>query len=316
MNTIHLEAVRAFCRIVETGGFGKAAEQLGMAKTTVSGQIQALEEGLGVTLLHRSTRRVSPTADGLAYYETVKPLLEQFDEANQYIATRGQISGRLKIETTAPLGSYLLMPALPEFLRRHPDLQLEIRCSERAVDLIAEGIDCALRGGPVTDPDLVCRRIGQMRFCLCASPDYLANAPALNHPQDLANHRNIGFRFPGSDKLYTCTLHRDGEHFTVETEPVMTFNNADVYTNAALAGLGIVNVPKASVAHYFADGRLAEVLPEWAPDSMPVSLVYPYARHRSARVQAFVDWAVPLFEQNPLWPLCWAGWNQTLRRLG
>lgn len=164
-----LEAIRAFCRIVELGSFSKASEALGVAKTTISGQIQALEERLGMTLLHRSTRHVYPTTGGTAYYEQVKILLENFDDLENLIQDKSTLRGKIKIETTAPLGSNLLIPALPDFLQKYPEIRLEIRCSERAVDLIQEGVDCALRGGPVTEPDLVCKPVGQMRFCLCAS---------------------------------------------------------------------------------------------------------------------------------------------------
>lgn len=296
-----LEAMRGFCRIVETGGFSKAAETLGVAKTTLSGQIQALETRLGVVLLHRTTRRVSPTSDGLKYYEQAKSLLEHLDELELSVQDGGAVKGRLKIETTAPLASHLLMPSLPAFAKRYPDIELEIRCSERAVDLIQEGVDCALRGGPVSDPDLVCRPIGQMKFCLCAAPAYLAEAPALHHPRGLAQQRYVGFRFPVTNKLHTYTLHRGAESFPMDLTPALTFNNADVYCHAALAGLGIIAMPRAAAQRYFDSGELVEVLPDWQADSMPVSIVYPYSLRLSARVRAFVDWAAALFEDNPLW---------------
>ena len=296
-----LEAMRAFCRIVELGSFSKAADALGVAKTTISGQIQTLEARLGITLLHRSTRRVSPTSDGLKYYGQIKPLLENIDDIEQSISDNGAVSGRLKIETTAPLGSYLLMPALPEFIKRYPDIELEIRCSERAVDLIQEGVDCALRGGPVTDPDLVCRPIGPMNFCLCAAPAYLANAPALAHPNDLAHQRCIGFRFPITNRLHVYTLHNGGQSVQTALSSALTFNHADVYCNAALAGLGIAAMPRAQAQRHFDNGELVEVLPQWQIESMPISIVYPYTRRLSVRVRSFVDWAVDLFEGHPMW---------------
>lgn len=296
-----LEAMRAFCRIVELGSFSKASAALGIAKTTISGQIQTLEERLGVVLLHRSTRRVSPTTDGMNYYEQAKLIIENIDELEQSLQPNGKVTGKIKVETTAPLGSHLLIPALPHFLQLYPELELEVRCSERAVDLIQEGVDCALRGGPVTEPDLVCKPVGQMRFCLCASPAYLANAAPLHHPQDLAQHSYIGFRFPISDKLYVYDLHNGEERFQVNLKPHLTFNNADVYCHAALAGLGIIAMPRASVQGYFERGELVEVLPDWQANSMPISVVYPYARRLSPRVRIFVDWVSELFERNTLW---------------
>lgn len=296
-----LEAVRAFCRIVELGSFSKAADALGVAKTTVSGQIQALEARLGITLLHRSTRRVSPTTDGLTYYEHARLLLENLDDLEQSLQDGGSVRGKIKVETAAPIGSYLLMPALPGFMKKYPEIELEIRCSERAVDLVQEGVDCALRGGPVTDPDLVCKPVGQMRFCLCAAPAYLADAPPLRHPEDLHHHRYVGFRFPVTGKLHTYALHQGENRFQMPVNTVLTFNNADVYHHAGLAGLGIIAIPRAAAQRYFDSGEMVEVLPDWPPDSMPVSVVYPYARRLSARVRAFVDWAEVLFEENPLW---------------
>ncbi|TNH11244.1 LysR family transcriptional regulator, partial [Testudinibacter sp. TR-2022] len=270
-----LEAMRAFCRIVELGSFSKASEALGIAKTTISGQIQALEERLGVVLLHRSTRRVSPTTDGVNYYEQVKQLIESVDDLEASMQEVGSIKGKIKVETTAPLGSHLLIPALPAFLQKYPELELEIRCSERAVDMVQENVDCALRGGPVTEPDLVCKMVGKMRFCLCAAPSYLANAVPLSHPSDLHRHQYIGFRFPASDKLYCYDLHKGEERFYVDVKPHLTFNNADVYCNAALTGLGIIAIPRASAQRYFASGELVEVLPDWQASNMPISVVYP-----------------------------------------
>lgn len=296
-----LEAMRAFCRIVELGSFSKASEALGVAKTTISGQIQALEERLGVVLLHRSTRRVSPTSDGVTYYEQAKQLIKNVDDLEASMQEVGSIKGKIKVETTAVLGSHLLIPALSGFLQKYPKLKLEICCSERAVDLVQENVDCALRGGPVTEPDLVCKQVGQMRFCLCAAPSYLASAPPLTHPSELRQHQYIGFRFPVTDKLYCYELHHGKERFYVDVKPHLTFNNADVHCNAALAGLGIIAMPRASAQRYFASGELVEVLPDWKANSMPISVVYPYSRRLSARVRIFVDWAVALFEHDPLW---------------
>ena len=296
-----LEAMRAFCRIVELGGFSKAAEDLGIAKTTVSGQIQLLEERLGVSLLHRSTRRVSPTSDGLLYYEQAKKLLDDVDELELSMKGGEQLVGKIKVETTAPLASNLLMPNLPDFMKRHPDLELEIRCTERAVDLVQENVDVALRGGPVTEPDLVCIPVGEMRFCLCASGQYLAENPPPVAPKDLKNHRYLHFRFPATEKLYQPTLRNGDESYTIDLPVALTFNNADVYCNAALAGLGIIAMPRASVQSYFDSGQLVEVLPDWQAGSMPISIVYPYSRRLSMRVKAFVEWAKGLFEGNGLW---------------
>ncbi|WP_271408539.1 LysR family transcriptional regulator [Pseudomonas sp. Q1-7] len=299
-----LEAMRAFCRIVEVGSFTKAAEALNVAKTTISGQLQGLESLLGVKLLHRTTRRVSPTTDGAAYYERARAVLDDLDELEASVAqSRSVARGRVRVEMPSPVGMCLIIPSLPDFTRLHPQIQLDIGCSERVVDLVQEGIDCALRGGPVTDPGLVCRQVGQMRFCLCASPTYLMNAAPLLNPDDLSQQQYLGFTFPGSGKAFIPVLQRGHASFRIEQVPTMRFNHGGAYISAGLAGLGVVSVPRAEAGPHFQAGTLVEVLPDWQMNGMPISLVYPYARHLSARVRVFADWAAELMANDPLWRL-------------
>jgi DNA-binding transcriptional LysR family regulator len=297
-----LEAMRAFCRIVEVGSFTGAAEALKVAKTTISGQVQGLESLLGVKLLHRTTRRVSPTTDGAAYYERARSVLDDLDELEASVAqSRSVARGRVRVEMPTGVATCLVIPALPEFAARHPQIQLDIGCSERVVDLVQEGIDCAFRGGLVTDQDLVCRPVGQMRFCLCASPGYLLGSTAIQRPEDLLHHRYLGFTFPATGKPMTPVLHRGDDSFTIEQLPAMRFNNGSAYITAGLAGLGIVSVPRAEASPHLEAGALVEVLPGWELRSMPISLVYPYTRHLSARVRAFAEWGTALMASDPLW---------------
>jgi DNA-binding transcriptional LysR family regulator len=293
-----LEAMRAFCRIVEIGSFVGAAEALGVPKTTISGQIQGLEAHLGMKLLHRTTRRVSPTADGAAYYEGARTLLDDLDELE---SSRHDLRGRVRIEMPSPVGTSLIIPALPDFAARFPDVQLDIGCGERVVDIVQEGIDCALRGGPVADQDLVARLVGNMRFCLCAAPGYLASAPKLATVEDLPAHRYLGFVFAATGRQHIQTLLRGEQRYTIEQQAAMRFNSAAAYIASGVAGLGILNIPRAEAAPHLRSGALVEVLPDWQLGSMPISLVYPYARRLSARVRAFTDWATALFANDPLW---------------
>ena len=152
--------------------------------------------------------------------------------------------------------------------------------------MIGEQADCALRGGPINDPDLVCKPMGLMRFCLCATPSYLATAPKLIQPSDLEQHRFIGFRFPVSNKLYAPKLRQGETEFQLSLTPELCFNNADVYFQAGLAGLGIMNTSRAMAQAYLERGELVEVLGDWQVDSLPISLVFPYTPRRSARLQA------------------------------
>jgi len=293
-----LEAMRAFCRIVEVGSFVGAAEALGVPKTTISGQIQGLEAHLGMKLLHRTTRRVSPTPDGAAYYEGARILLDDLDELE---SSRHDARGRVRVEMPSPVGTSLIIPALPDFAARYPDVQLDIGCGERVVDIVQEGIDCALRGGPVADQDLVARPVGNMRFCLCAAPSYLAAAPRLAAVEDLSAHRYLGFVFAATGRQHIQTLLRGEQRYIIDQPPAMRFNSAAAYIAAGVAGLGILNIPRAEAAPHLRSGALVEVLPDWQLGSMPISLVYPYARRQSARVRAFTDWASALFANDPLW---------------
>lgn len=297
-----LEAMRAFCRIVETGSFTRAAQALNVAKTTISGQIQGLESLLSVKLLHRTTRRVTPTPDGTAYYQRARTVLDDIDELEVSISqSRTEPRGRVRVEMPSPLGTCLVIPSLPDFSTLHPNIQLDIGCSERVIDLVQEGIDCAFRGGPITDQGLVCRLVGQMRFCLCASPTYLRNAPPIVKPEDLLHHRYLGFTFPGSGKPLKPVLESAGRTFSIDQLPAMRFNHGDAYMTAGLSGLGIVSVPLAQANPHLQSGQLVQVLPDWAVGGMPISLVYPHSRRLSARVRVFVDWATALMADDPHW---------------
>ena len=297
-----LEAMRAFCRIVELGSFTRAADVLGLAKTTVSGQVAALEGQLGVKLLHRTTRRVSPTTDGSAYYERARAVLDELDELETTVAqNRSLARGRLRVEMPTPLGRFLIIPALPDFVARYPQIRLDVGCSERVVDLVQEGVDCAIRGGPVQDPDLVCKTIGQMRFTVCASAAYMADKPWPQHPRELAALRYLAFVYPATGRQKVNVLRRGNEQVLIEQEPAMRFNSGGAYVAAAEAGLGYVTVPRVEAQQGLTEGRLVELLPEWQLDSMPMSLVYPYSRHLSARMRAFADWVSALLNDTPLW---------------
>lgn len=299
-----LEAMRAFCRIVETGSFTRAAHALNVAKTTISGQIQGLESLLSVKLLHRTTRRVTPTTDGAAYYQRARAVLDDIDELEVSISqSRTEARGRVRVEMPSPVGTCLIIPSLPDFSKLHPNIQLDIGCSERVVDLVQEGIDCAFRGGPITDDGLVCRPVGQMRFCLCASSTYLRNTLPILRPEDLMHHRYLGFTFPGSGKQLTPVLRNGDRTFAIDQLPAMRFNHGDAYMTAGLSGLGIISVPLAQANPHFQSGQLVPVLPDWSLGGMPISLIYPYSRHLSARVRVFADWAAALMANDPHWKI-------------
>ncbi len=299
-----LEAMRAFCRIVEVGSFSRAAESLNLAKTTISGQVQALESLLGIKLLHRTTRKVSTTAEGAAYYRRARTVVEDVNELEASVSrSRNAILGHVKIEMPSPVGILLIAPSLPDFAARFPQIHLEISCGERIVDLVEEGVDCAIRVGLILDQNLIRRPIGLMRFCFCASPSYLAGAPVLEAPTDLPEHRHLGFKFPATNRRHLPILTRGEEHFTLDHPPTMYFNNGGATAAAAVAGLGVAFLPRAEADAHLQKGSLVEVLADWQMASMPISLVYPATRDLSARVRAFADWATALMASDPLWAL-------------
>lgn len=297
-----IEAMRAFCRIVEFGSFIRAADSLNIASTTISGQIQALERLLAVKLLHRSTRKVYPTNEGLAYYQRARQAVDDIDDLEASISmSRSVVRGRVVVEMPSPVGINLVIPALRDFTDKYPEIHLDIGCSERVVGLMQEGVDCAIRGGEVADQDLIARSVGQMHFCLCASPAYLSTHSLITHPSQLATHRHLGFQFPGTGKRFVASLHKNRENQLIDYPPHIFFNNGSAVTAGAVAGLGIAALPRAEVQHLFASDVLVEILPDWDMASMPMSVVYPQTHQLSTRVQVFVKWIAKLFESDPAW---------------
>ncbi|MCR1838344.1 LysR family transcriptional regulator [Rodentibacter caecimuris] len=301
-----LEVMRAFCRIVETGNFKNASEDLNIATTTLSGQIQSLENHLGIKLLHRTTRRVSPTADGLQYYQRILPLLDEIEEINREIQQQNHISGLLKVEMPSPIADHLIVPNLPSFLQKYPNLRFEIGSSERVVDLINEGVDCAIRGGVITDDSLVVKMIGQMPFCLCATPDYLRQHMPITNAEDLEQHSYLAFKFAATGKVakvYVAAevINQVKDDMLFHKTPDQTYNNAQTYYRALLAGLGIGYAPKAFAAPYLASGELVEILKDYPLQAMPLSFVYPYSRYTPKRVKIFLEWVEELIERHSVW---------------
>ncbi|MBH5328947.1 LysR family transcriptional regulator [Eikenella sp. S3360] len=295
-----LEAMRAFCRIVETGSFKNAADALDCAATTLSGQIQALENHLGARLLHRTTRKVAPTADGLDYYRHILPLLEEIDEIHGEMQQGGAAGGLLRVEMPSPVADYLIVPKLMDFSARHPQLKMEIGSSERVVDLVRDGVDCAIRGGVLADETLVGKVIGAMPFCLCAAPAYLANRPAPAKPEDLAQHRYLAFKFAATGKLANLAFTQSDQPVFAQT-PDITYNNAQTYYVALLAGQGVGFVPKAVAAAHIRENRLTEILPDRPLQSMLLSFVYPQSRYTPKRVKVFQAWLEELFAESGDW---------------
>src|SRR5690606_19858797 len=213
-----IDAMQAFVRVVETGSFTQAAQTLHMSKTTVTQLIQQLEARLRVRLLNRTTRKVNVTADGAAYYERVVRLLADIDDAETSLScAAAQPRGLLRIDVPSPLARMLLIPALPQFYARYPDIQLHMGVSDRMVDLIDENVDCVLRGGEISDQSLLARHVGDLELGVYAAPAYLKLAGRPAHPRELqgGHHRIVGFLWLRTRKALPYAMHRDGESLSV-----------------------------------------------------------------------------------------------------
>jgi DNA-binding transcriptional LysR family regulator len=293
----HLLAIRVFGRLVETGGFGRAADALRMPKSTVTKLIQGLEAQLGVRLLERTTRRVTVTAEGAAYYERTRQWLGELDEFETTLAGgRSRPVGNLRVDTGGSVAACLILPELPSFRARYPGIHVQLGVTDRTVDLIGEGIDCAIRS-TADDPNLVSRKIADVPWTMCATPDYLARRGVPAHPDDIARdaHDVVGYFSARSGRIQPLRF-RDGDReFGGELKASLEINESNAHTAAALAGLGLVQTLGFTVAPFLARGQLLPVLADWQPAPLPVYLVYPAQKRNNARLRAFVEWITEAF---------------------
>jgi LysR family transcriptional regulator for bpeEF and oprC len=295
-----LQAMEVFVQVVDAGGFTRAADAMKLPKATVSTLIQSLEGALAVKLLHRTTRHVSVTADGAAYYERCLRILSDVREAEESLSrTRLSPSGRLRVDAPTGLASDVIVPALPQFFEQYPDIQLELGCSDRPVDLIEEGVDCAVRGGALGDSSLIARRVGILHFVTCASPAYLERYGRPAHPNELLRHRCVNYFSARTGKIFDWDFTRDGERVQVALPGHIALNDSNAYIAAGIAGLGIVQMANFMMEPMLKDGRFELILDEWISDPLPVHVVYPQNRHLSAKVRVFVEWVAELFSNHP-----------------
>ncbi|MBK5541031.1 LysR family transcriptional regulator [Pseudomonas sp. TH05] len=290
-------AMRVFTRIVELGGFAKAADSLQMPRASVTILIKQLEAHLGVQLLHRTTRQVSPTLDGAAYYQRCVQLLADLEETEAaFSATRRNPRGTLRIDMPAGVGRLIVIPALPAFSARYPAIELEIGLNDRPVDLIREGVDCVLRGGLCLDDSLVARPLVLMEQVTCASPGYLERHGTPQSLDELGGHQVVEYFSSVSGKRYGLEFEVGEEVRLVDLPKQVAVNSADGYLAACEAGYGLVQTPYYHVAQQLADGRLRQILRDVPPPRLPLTALYPPQRHLSTRVRVFVDWLVELFD--------------------
>jgi LysR family transcriptional regulator, regulator for bpeEF and oprC len=294
-----LQAMEVFVRVVETGGITRAADSLRMPKATATTLIQQLEGALGVKLLNRTTRSVGVTTDGAAYYERCVAVLAQIREAEESLAQRHATpSGRLRVEVPTLMARSVIVPALPTFFARYPDIELQLGCSERRADLIEEGIDCAVWGGELEDSSLVARRVGQLFFATCASPSYLAAQGHPRHPDELAAHRCINHFSPRTGKVFEWVFAKNSVRIQTSLRGHIALDDENSYVAAAEAGLGIAQIPAFVLKEAMERASLEIVLGDWFPEPAPLNIVYPQNRHLSSKIRVFVDWIADLFSEH------------------
>lgn len=286
-----IELFRVFTRVVDCASFTRAADTLGLPRSSVSAAIQDLELRVGARLLHRTTRKVSPTQDGIAFYERCLRLIADVEDAEGlFRQSASGPAGRLRVDVPGRIGRLIIAPALPEFLARYPEIDIAFGVTDRAVDLVEDSIDCVLRVGPLADSSLIARNLGKLTLVNVASPAYLAHYGAPQSPAELHRHFAVNYASPSSGRIEDWQWTEGHEARSLAMAGRVTVNSAEAYIACCLAGLGLIQIPAYDVASHLAAGELIEVLPKHRAAPMPVALLYPHRQHLPRRLQVFADW--------------------------
>ncbi len=294
-----LLALRVFARIADTGTFIRAAESLKLPPSTATKLIKELESHVGVKLLHRTTRKVSVTPEGAAYYERAVRVLGDVDDMDGFVANqRTQPKGQLRIDVPSILANTILVPALHTFRSRYPDIEVSLGVSDRNIDLIGDGVDCVIRGNPLPVSSLIARRIAELDYVTCASPSYVKGYGAPSHPRQLEQRHVIyAYSSPLTGKTSALLFNRGGEEIKIEGRSMVTVNESTAHVTGLLAGLGVGQTFKYFAAPHFKTGALRPLLKSWRRPRHPIHVMYPPNRHLNAKVRVFVDWAVEIFSR-------------------
>jgi DNA-binding transcriptional LysR family regulator len=287
---LELDALRIFIEVADRGSFTRAAEGLGLSKARVSVRVAALEAEVGTRLVQRSTRAVRLSADGEAFLESARALVEAADELSRTFVSPAEVRGRVRADVPQALARNVLIPALPRVLQAHPGLEIQLSSTDRRVDVVREGFDCVVRVGRLADSGLVARRLGRLPMTNCASPAYLAAYGVPRCLEDLDAHLVVHYalRFGADAPSFEYP-----EGKTYRERPMrarITVNSTDSYQAACLAGLGIIQVPRLGIGPRIQAGELVEVLPELTCEPMPVSLLHAYGRTVPRHVRLLMDW--------------------------
>lgn len=298
-----MDLYRVFARVVECASFTRAADSLGLPRSSVSAAVQMLETRLGARLLNRTTRRVSVTEDGATFYERCVRLLSDMEEAEDLFRNAGgRPSGRLRVDVPGRIGRLVIAPALPEFLAAYPQIEIDLGMTDRVVDLVEERADCVLRVGPLGDSGLVGRRIGDLELINVASPAYLARHGAPRGPQDLAGHLAVNYASPSSGRIEPWEWMEGEAVRTLPMRGTVCVNSAEGLIACCLAGLGLIQIPAYDVAGHLAAGELVRVMDDHRAQAMQMTLLYPHRRQAPERLKVFAAWLEALLHRHVLAP--------------
>lgn len=298
----NLNAIRVFTRVAETRSFTEAGKRLGISASGISKAISRLEEELGVKLLNRTTRTVSLTADGASLFERCRQILTEIEDAETAVTrTRSAVRGKLRVQMPLAFGRLVIVPALAEFIKRYPELVVDVELSDRQVDLAEEGLDTVVHIGELRDSRMIARKLCDIRFVTCASPEYLSRHGEPETPDELAKHRCLGYILPRIGRYRDWHFSQNGTQISKTISGHLNLNSAEALLDAAIAGAGIAATGTFVAANAIAAGKLKVILRDYIAVGPQVSVVYLPSRHLSPRVQAFVDFLTHIVPLSPAW---------------
>jgi len=291
------QAMLVFTKIVEMNSFSRAADSLNIPKASATTIIKNLEAHLKVRLLHRTTRRINLTTEGAQYYERCVRILADVDETENLLTSAGSsIHGKLRIDLPPAIGRLVVMPSLPAFRSQYPEIDLAISFSDRRVDLVQEGVDCAIRVGLLEDSSLVAKHLARLQILTLASPQYIQRHGLPRRPEDLSEHFAIHLFSGQNGRNCDFNFVRDGHVAEVRVPGIIAVSDIDAYIKCGLDGMGLIQAPRFMVGSHLTSGAFVEVMPHQKPRPMPISAVYPPNRHLTSKVRVFVDWAASIFD--------------------
>ena len=293
-----LNSIDLFVRAARLRSYSQVARQMGISPSSVSRAIQQLEENLGTRLFNRTTRKITLTEDGTAFYEHCARILAELEEAELELShSRSHPKGTLRIDLNVSLGRLHIVPTLPQLLKRYPDLKLDVSLSDRTVNLVESGIDAVVRVGSIPDSRLMMRRLATVSYVVCAAPEYLDLYGVPETPKDLLKHNCINFVYPQTRRVFEWIFAVEGQTVRLPVTGNLNLDNAEAHVEAAIAGAGIIQELKLIVAPAITQGKLVPILEAYAPQGEPITILYVQKRYLSAKVRVFLDFMQELIEK-------------------